>query len=357
MYAIAVDASGRVWVATDGGGFVRVTGSAAQPEQIRFDAVTRAQGLTSDTVYGIVPDMQGDLWLSGNSGLVRYDPQTHAVKTYHREQGVQGEEFSSGAFLRLRDGRALLRRPRWLQHFRSAAADAEQDAAAPGAHSRRSARCAGYGPDAVLAPSSRSRSIIAAASFRSISACSTSARRSTTSSRIACRASRISGSISARSGASRSRTWMPGDHVLEVRAANADSVWSETPVRVAIHRDPAPWRSPFAYAAYALLVLGIILYRVHRQRVKLMEVARARDRLESEVQLRTRELVESNRQLAEAARAKSDFLDRMSHELRTPMNGVVGMTELLARTALSATQTHLTKTISVVGADPAADRE
>ncbi len=27
------------------------------------------------------------------------------VKTYHREQGVQGEEFSSGAFLRLRDGR------------------------------------------------------------------------------------------------------------------------------------------------------------------------------------------------------------------------------------------------------------
>jgi CheY-like chemotaxis protein/nitrogen-specific signal transduction histidine kinase len=63
------------------------------------------------------------------------------------------------------------------------------------------------------------------------------------------------------------------------------------------------------------------------------------------VQLRTRELVESNRQLEEAARAKSDFLDRMSHELRTPMNGVVGMTELLSRTPLSATQTHLTKTI------------
>ena len=73
--------------------------------------------------------------------------------------------------------------------------------------------------------------------------------------------------------------------------------------------------------------------------------SRAQQRLESEVQLRTRELVESNRQLAEAARAKSDFLDRMSHELRTPMNGVVGMTELLARTALSATQAQLTQTI------------
>ncbi|HVS75561.1 MAG TPA: ATP-binding protein [Steroidobacteraceae bacterium] len=35
----------------------------------------------------------------------------------------------------------------------------------------------------------------------------------------------------------------------------------------------------------------------------------------------------------------------MSHELRTPMNGVVGMTELLARTPQSATQMRLTETI------------
>ena len=74
-------------------------------------------------------------------------------------------------------------------------------------------------------------------------------------------------------------------------------------------------------------------------------MVQARERLESEVQLRTRELRESNQQLAEAAQAKSDFLDRMSHELRTPMNGVVGMTELLTRTTLSPTQSHLTKTI------------
>jgi CheY-like chemotaxis protein/HPt (histidine-containing phosphotransfer) domain-containing protein len=35
----------------------------------------------------------------------------------------------------------------------------------------------------------------------------------------------------------------------------------------------------------------------------------------------------------------------MSHELRTPMNGVVGMTELLARTSLSPAQARLTRTI------------
>ena len=48
---------------------------------------------------------QGRLWLSGNAGLMRYDPATHAVKTFHREHGLQGEEFNFGAYYRLRDGR------------------------------------------------------------------------------------------------------------------------------------------------------------------------------------------------------------------------------------------------------------
>jgi two-component system sensor histidine kinase/response regulator len=55
--------------------------------------------------------------------------------------------------------------------------------------------------------------------------------------------------------------------------------------------------------------------------------------------------VDTNRQLAEASEAKSNFLARMSHELRTPMNGVLGSTELLVRTPQSATQRRLTETI------------
>jgi signal transduction histidine kinase len=136
-----------------------------------------------------------------------------------------------------------------------------------------------------------------------------------------------------------------GDHLLEVRAANSDEVWSETPLQLTIHRDPAPWKSTWAYVGYALLALGLLAYAIHRQRHRFERIVRERQRLESEVALRTRELLESNRQLAEAVQAKSHFLDRMSHELRTPMNGVVGMTELLARTSLSPTQARLTQTI------------
>ncbi|MGP9822177.1 ATP-binding protein [Salinarimonas sp. NSM] len=96
------------------------------------------------------------------------------------------------------------------------------------------------------------------------------------------------------------------------------------------------------------LALGFnaMLGEIRRRDARL---AQHRERLESEVEERTRDLATAKDAAERASSAKSDFLATMSHEIRTPMNGMLVMAELLAAGDLPERQRRYAEVIARSG--------
>ncbi|MEH6587074.1 MAG: ATP-binding protein [Halioglobus sp.] len=91
------------------------------------------------------------------------------------------------------------------------------------------------------------------------------------------------------------------------------------------------------YLSFAVMLVFIALMMAERYTAILHG-------LESAVSRRTKELRQANRELAQAAEIKSQFLTTVSHEMRTPMNAILGMAHLSLKTNLDEQQRdYLTK--------------
>ncbi len=357
IYSLDLDSQGRVWIGTDAGvAWVPDMQRAVQQQEIK--AVSLAREQSSHVVWGVVGDPRGGVWISGNVGLTWFDPDTGASRAYHREDGLQGEEFSYGAALRLRDGRLCFggpggfnifdpmrlsgpREPPALLLTNALVNDLPVDADKPRPAWMRTGLSLGYGTNTLALD-------FAVLDFAAPE-----------HSRLSYRLPGVIDQWQNMPAGQRIllMSLAAGDHVLEVRAASADSPWTATPLRFALHQDPKPWLTPWAFGIYALLLGLAVALPIRHQRRKFREMQRTREYLEVQVRERTSELVDSNRQLAEAARAKSDFLDRMSHELRTPMNGVVGHDRTAVAHQPVCNANASDEDHPRVGADIAADRQ
>ncbi|MCS6809271.1 MAG: ATP-binding protein, partial [Candidatus Kapabacteria bacterium] len=101
--SIFEDSAGRLWIAT-ASGLNRLI-ERGTPQEYRFQRFSAKDGLPSEFVYGMCEDAEGNLWMSTNNGLVCFTPSTGAIRTFDVHDGLQSNEFNTGAFYKGSDGR------------------------------------------------------------------------------------------------------------------------------------------------------------------------------------------------------------------------------------------------------------
>ncbi len=87
------DAAGDFWIGTFGGGLNKM-----DREKGTFISYTKKDGLPNGVIYGILEDKKGNLWLSTNRGLSRFNPRKREFRNFYKEDGLQSNEFNRGAY-------------------------------------------------------------------------------------------------------------------------------------------------------------------------------------------------------------------------------------------------------------------
>ncbi|MBL7959636.1 GHKL domain-containing protein [bacterium] len=103
VLSLYVDSVNTLWIGTHGGGLNKFKDGV-------FTSYTQKDGLANNVVYGIVEDTEGNLWLSTNRGLSRFNPKKtghDAFRNYDTQDGLPSNEFNQGSYFGNKKGRVF----------------------------------------------------------------------------------------------------------------------------------------------------------------------------------------------------------------------------------------------------------
>jgi ligand-binding sensor domain-containing protein/signal transduction histidine kinase len=100
VLSIYEDSNGGLWLGTIGRGLINF-----DPKSGVSKAYHEKDGLPNDTIYGILSDDDGNLWMSTNNGLAEFNPGSDNFTVYRDKDGLQANEFNSDAYFKSSNGR------------------------------------------------------------------------------------------------------------------------------------------------------------------------------------------------------------------------------------------------------------
>ena len=324
------DSRNNMWVATRDGLNLFL------PDKNSFQSFSTDNGLPDNTIRGIVEDQNHDLWVGTANGLSRIrittagdrpGPVRIRCRNYHEKDGLQGREFNERTALAAKDGSLLFGGPNGFNLFRPG--DITNTTAPPpivltglDIFNRSVHVGEQMGNHIILDRSLSQTSEITLTHSEDVFSIEFAALDfvDNPGDKYAYTLEGFNKNWLVTDGNARKATYTnldAGTYTFRVKAADEDGQWYEREATLKIVILPPFWKTPIAYIAYVLALIGILL--IARQMV--IRKARARFALEQERR--------ETKRLHEIDLMKIRFFTNMSHELRTPLSLILAPVEKL----------------------------
>jgi signal transduction histidine kinase/ligand-binding sensor domain-containing protein/DNA-binding response OmpR family regulator len=325
VQSILCDSQGRIWIGTYGVGLILFDKAKNQ-----FVPFSEEDGLQNTTIYQIVEDQQGRIWLSTNTGISSFDPKTKSFRNFNNQNGVQNNNFVHGSGIRLSDGEIFFGGVQGFNYFNPAELTINRN-----------------DPAVILTDLKISNKSVIPGNESPIKAHISVANEI----RLDYKQNFAVGFVALNytipkqnhyayklegfdkdwnyTGTINTASYTnldPGDYIFRVKASNNDGVWSTHETTIKVYVKPPFWRTTIAYILYVLAIAGVLLYSRYRGITKL----RKKFALEQERQ--------EVKRIQELDRLKLKFLTNLSHDFRTPISLIMGPVEQLIKDESTASK-------------------
>lgn len=320
IISLLEDSSHKIWIGTVGGGV-----NIYDPVTHTFSMLSKKEGLPGNDVYGILEDAAGVIWMSTENGISAWSPRTRKFRNFDQTDGLQANQFNPGATFKSKNG---------MLHFGGANGFTrfdprriKENPVVPKAYIiglEINNQKVGHATDPGLI-----RQSLLTLDHLELKYNQNSLRfRFAADNFLLPQKNKFKYRLTGYSS-----DWIeiekdnkaiftkipPGEYTFEVKAANNDGKWNDTPTRMHITVRSPFWSTIYAVIFYVIL-LFTMLYLVQRE-------LRIRNRLKNSI-LHERIERENEEKLHQL---KLQFFTNISHEFRTPLTLILSPLSLLKK--------------------------
>jgi len=305
------DKSNRIWVGTKAKGLYVYNGSNFNKINIKKD------DFEVTSIHSLSEDDNSNLWMSTNFGIIKYNLKTKINFIYDQNEGLVSNEFNDNAFLKIGNNQFYYGGPSGITYFNTKKLPVNQ-----------------YSPQVLLTDFKIGNKSINVVTENELLEKSINYTKSitlsydkanftinfaipnfinSTNNQYSYRLVGLDNEWTTTSSTFATFTIQKsGTYTFEVKGANNDGVWNESPTTLEIVVKPAPWKSWWAISIYLLLIWAALYGFVW--------IVKSKEKLRQELLLEYRESERSK----EDNNAKLQYFTNISHEFRTPLTLILG---------------------------------